>query len=172
MSFSKIIPGDYENLDALDKCIKYCAGETVVHDKCEYWNGYGVLTTSTSAAINSMKMVRRLNYETNGKQLIHVMVTIKRYVKAKSKKEYEDNLRYEDSSCDDVAEEVAFMLCQRGFQTIYSKHIDKEYLHVHFIVNSVNFMNGSLLTNTNDLKRLIDTYVKINFPLLQWRYSY
>lgn len=172
MSFSKIISGEYENSDALEKCINYCTGDTVDYDKCDYWSGYGVLTTSIPAAINSMKMVRRLNYEIDGRQLMHVMITIKRYVKVTSKKEYEDNLKFEDSSCDDVAEEVAFMLCQRGFQTIYSKHIDKEYLHVHFIVNSVNFMNGSLLTNTNDLKRLIDTYVKINFPLLQWRYSY
>ena len=172
MSFSKVIPGKYDNLDALDKCINYCVGETVDYEKCEYWNGYGVLTTSIPAAINSMKAVRRLNYEMDGKQLAHVVITIKRYIKDKSKVAHKANEKYEDSACDDVGEEVAYMLCQRGFQTIYSKHIDKDYLHVHFVVNTVNFMNGSVLTNLNKLKALIDSYVSVNFPLLQWRVSY
>ena len=172
MSFSKVIPGKYDNLDALEKCINYCAGETVDHEKCEYWNGYGVLPTSISAAINSMKAVRRLNYEMDGKQLVHVIITIKKYIKARTKDGYKGNKRFENSACDDVGEEVAFMLCQRGFQTVYSKHVDKEYLHVHFVVNTVNFINGSILTNTNNLKAIIDSYVNTNFPLLDWKYGY
>lgn len=170
MSFSKIVPGKYENQDALEKCSNYCAGNTVDYEKCEYWSGYGVLTTSIDAAINSMKAVKRLNYETDGKQLRHIVITIYKYEKVKSKKEYVQKIYSDNEYCNDIGDEVAFYICQRGYQTLYFKHIDAEYLHLHFVVNTVNFMNGCVLENSNDLKKMIDDCVRENFPYMQWEF--
>lgn len=41
-----------------------------------------------------------------------------------------------------IAERMAQWKLLEGFQVIYAVHIDKEFIHTHFVINSVNLMDG------------------------------
>lgn len=68
-----------------------------------------------------------------GRQYIHI-------VQSFSKK---DELDYRK------AHEIGINLANyfKGFQILVATHTDREYIHNHLIINSVNFENGKNLTN-------------------------
>ncbi len=66
----------------------------------------------------------------------------------------------------EIAKQIADRLVQfpqfRGFQIVYATHIDKEHLHTHFIINSVNSETGKKWHQTsNELQGLKDYSDKI-----------
>ena len=72
MSLIKTCTGQYYNNDALEREFNYCV------KKCEYWSGYGIRTDSIESAIFAMRRVKILSQKEDGKQLYHMVISIRR----------------------------------------------------------------------------------------------
>ena len=42
----------------------------------------------------------------------------------------------------DIAYQFALWYFKQGFQVVFAIHTDTEYLHIHYVINSVNFLTG------------------------------
>ncbi|BCN29522.1 relaxase/mobilization nuclease domain-containing protein [Anaeromicropila herbilytica] len=59
--------------------------------------------------------------------------------------------------CKEIADELLNHELFQGYQVVYATHIDREHLHTHFVINSVNMDDGIRWhISANDLQRLKD----------------
>lgn len=160
MSFIKICKGEYYNSDAIERLFEYCMG------KCEYWGGFGIRTDSIRSAMFDMKQVKKFAGKEGGKQLYHMIVSINYYRVRYDKRETAN------SWCRLIAIEISKRLYDLGYQNAYFKHNNNGNLHLHFIINSVNFMTGKKLSGSQAIANFITNYAKKEYPFLQWEGSY
>lgn len=157
MSFIKMSNGSYYNLDAIEKEFKYCT------DKCEYWGGCGIRTDSINSAIFDMMQVKKFANKEDGKQLYHMIITIKSYTAKDNNRQMTEN-----SCCRLIGYEVSQILYNLGYQCAFFKHKSNENIHLHFVINSVNFLNGNKLTGESTIINFIAKYLKREYTFLQW----
>lgn len=168
MSLVKIIKGRYQNKDALENEFNYCLGSHDEADRCEYWSGHGAYIWNPSSAINDMKYIKWIYGKEDGKQLMHMVVSIYRYLSIQKKEDFAEKEKTEQLSCDLLADEVSMLIFQSGYQNCYFKHIDTDYVHLHYIVNSVGYRDGKKLANEFGLAKHIFSYLDENYHYLQW----
>lgn len=91
--------------------------------------------------LEQFKYVKELFSNTDGRQYYH-------FIQSFSPK---DKLDY------DLANKIGQEMCEyfKGHQIIMTTHKDKDYIHNHFIMNSVNFENGKKYQqSTKDLEKI------------------
>ena len=126
MSIYRIINGKNNDIDFLEKKRKYITddvktddGKLVGTSACLYEHG-----------IDDWISVKKAYHKSNGKQGEHIAISLTPDRKSVSNEEY---LK--------VAEEVADLLFH-NYNCIYAVHIDSTYRHIHFLVNSVSYVDG------------------------------
>lgn len=137
----------YNDELALPTVMNYCIGNHSTKKKCFSWGGTGVDTSNIDTAINDMYKVKNYFSKTNGKQLYHIVITIysdtdsvdENYLKRKYKKE--------SNICDAIVKPISKLIYDMGFQNCFFRHGDSSIVHAHFVINSVNWMDGRKLTN-------------------------
>lgn len=157
MSIVKMCTGEYYNSDALEKAFHYCFA------KCEYWEGTGIRTDSIENGIFDMRQVKILTGKVDGKQLYHMVIGIRKY-----RENSKNNKETENCCCRLIGYEVSKILYDFGYQNAYFKHKDGDNRHLHFIINSVNFMTGKKLSDSRAITNRIMNYIKRAYPFLQW----
>ena len=163
MSFVKVCPGKYDNTDALEKEFHYCA------QKCEYWSGYGIRTYSIAHAIFDMIQIKKLAEKEDGKPLYHMVISIWRYY---VKPVYKNKAVTEDACCDLIGNDISQILYNMGYQNAYFKHNNNGNRHLHFIINSVNFISGNKLSGVKSICSQTTQYLQREYPFLQWEGPY
>jgi mobilisation protein len=126
MSIYRVINGKNNDLDFLEKKRKYITddvktdgGKLVGTSACLYEHG-----------IDDWISVKKAYHKSNGKQGEHIALSITPDRKNVSNEEYLQ-----------IAEEVADLLFQ-DYNCIYAVHIDSTYRHIHFLLNSVSYVDG------------------------------
>ena len=160
MSLIKTCTGQYYNNDALEREFNYCV------KKCEYWSGYGIRTDSIESAIFDMRRVKILSQKEDGKQLYHMVISIRR------PNENNNDKSTENTSCYLIGSEVSIILLNYGYQNAFFKHNDNGNIHLHFIINSVNFITEKKLSGICGINNEIFSYIKGQYPFLKWEGPY
>lgn len=159
----------YKDEMALYNVMHYCVGDTSDHYKCEYWGGYGVLTDSVDTAINEMNRIKLHYGKAEGKALCHIIITLYRNTDSKNKKYLEAKLEKERRECNWFAAGVSNFIYRLGYQNCYFKHVDSDHAHVHYVINSVNWMNGMKISNIKSFVYEIMKHLNSTYYLTTWR---
>lgn len=96
-----------------------------------------------NSCLEEMKTVKEIYNKNDGRQYIHI-------VQSFSPK---DDLDYQK------AHEIGIKLANyfKGFQVLVATHTDREHIHNHLIINSVNFKNGKKFNQSkNDMQKVKD----------------
>lgn len=121
-----IVKGEYANRDAVYNVIQYA---------CRLNNpnligGYGITMTCVEDVINQFYIVKRMFGVNGGKQVMHFVFSIEKTLYFKPEQ----------------VKELGYMI-GRYFsnerQVLFAVHDDTEHLHIHMVVNTVSFLNGS-----------------------------
>lgn len=91
---------------------------------------YGGHNCDPNHGFENFVLTKRLFNKENGRQYIHFVQS------------FSDREKVDEATVKKVAEELLLMDKFKGFQVVYSVHIDTAHLHTHFIVNTVNSETG------------------------------
>lgn len=163
MSLIKVQPGEYYDENAMKDVMEYC------HKKCDWWGGLGIRIDDISTAISDMIRVKRMCYKVNGKQLYHMEICISRATIGCVGEKYNIDKYNDDACCYLIAIEIAEILFNKGFQSAVFKHTKKyEDMHLHFVINSTNFITKAKLTNMVGISNELFHYLRRNYRFLRF----
>lgn len=137
----KIAPGDYLNGDALEREIYgYVYPQAFI---------IGGLAVDPNFAVEQMRMIKEVWNQTAGKQLHHFILSFS---------------PWESSKITDVRklEKLAYSVCEYFADTnqiVFGIH-DNGRLHVHFVINSVNYLTGKKFTHNNSDDDALAEYIR------------
>jgi len=126
MSIYRVINGKNNDLDFLEKKRKYITDDV----KTDGGKLVGTFACLSEHGIDDWISVKKAYHKSNGKQGEHIALSLTPDRKNVSNEEYLQ-----------VAEEVADSLFQ-DYNYIYAVHIDSTYRHIHFLLNSVSYVDG------------------------------
>lgn len=155
----------YENVDALENIFSYGLGieKEDLNKRIPNvsWTAFGALSNTPQSAIDSFNMVKRLYEKTDGNLLHHVIVNIK------PKRKLHDYF----GVAQHIGYKLGTKLFKEGFQNALFIHEKNGYSHIHFIINSINYLNGKRIMSTGWLGMTINNFLYTNFMQLDWEYS-
>lgn len=141
MVYLKLIEGNYQNKDAIENTIQYiCKPEHAISGLIGGIN----VTAESNLAIKQFYSVKRFFHKLDGRQVWHFIISFE-----KRTNKY-DILRYGYK----IAEHFS-----NKYQIIFAVHENEPNIHIHFVMNSVSFVDGK---KYNDwYKDYIDLYKKV-----------
>ena len=156
----------YVNTDALENIVSYA----LRCDKVDLdsslqsvaWSGQGIITKTPKMAINSFRTVKQIFTKNDGNQLHHVIITFKTRQVMKPITTY-DAIK--------IMSEVGYGLLVLGFQNMYFVHNEYDSIHVHFVINSINFLDGRRISRLKDLTHNIVMKLYQLTPMLEWNFN-
>lgn len=153
----------YINYDALENIVAYALrthkNELNNPKQRVPWGGNGVITQSPQTAINSFKAVKNINSKADGNLLHHVIITFKT-----SRKDVPILIR--DAYY--LGGKVGFEVFKNGFQNIYFIHRESNSIHIHMVINSINYCDGNRLINNKWMCDKIINKLYELCPHLEW----
>lgn len=118
------------------------------------WGGYNVLLTDKESVIEQFYAVRQVYRRFNGIQVRHFVLAF--------------SYEYEDDITPYQAYSIGYQIAEifwHEHQIIFAVHEKPERLHIHFLVNAVNFCTGELLDLNgyvyNDIWRQVESILKM-----------
>lgn len=162
MALLMVSPGEYKNPQAIANNIKYVTRTRVNERRREELLSYGMLGTSyvPHEAIEEFKIVQRTfrNPKYIGKRIFHETLHLN-----------EDDLmllNYDRCHIHAYAYRCAYYYYCLGFQIVFAVHWDQEKkFHIHFVGNSVNYLNGLKWKDSYEYEKVREEYHKY---CLQW----
>lgn len=125
MAVIEFINGKNNTLSALKRVLNYITNPAKTDD--ELIGGYNC---DTNKAYNDFFMTKTVYNKTEGRQYIHFTQSFAPYDKVTPK------------IIKQIADELVQMKMFKGFQVAYAVHTDKDHLHTHFVINTVNKETG------------------------------
>ncbi|MCG8538601.1 MAG: relaxase/mobilization nuclease domain-containing protein [Clostridia bacterium] len=127
-----------KTLVGLRKAIEYITSQ----EKTEHHLIWGKDCNPDNAYIEMITIKRNYGKDT-GRQFIHFVQSFSPY----------DRLTPETAN--EIARKLLELDCFKGFQIVTATHIDKDHIHNHFIINTVNYETSyKWQQNPKDLQRL------------------
>lgn len=121
----------YQNSDAILNLYNYMTNPVKTMGLT---GGYNLIPQYT---VQMMKTVKQIYGKDNGKQLLHIIISLSGAESISKEAMYENSLYIASCFCDN--------------QVLFSVHSDTGHLHTHFMVNTVSFRDGSRI-NENEIK--------------------
>lgn len=125
MAVIEFINGKNNTLSALKRVLNYITNPAKTDDELKA--GYNC---DINKAYNDFFMTKTVYNKTEGRQYIHFTQSFAPYDKVTPK------------IIKQIADELVQMKIFKGFQVAYAVHTDKDHLHTHFVINTVNKENG------------------------------
>ena len=119
MPILKVKNHSYAGKEALENVINYVL-------RSEYCGG---LAVDPEHAVFQMELIKQLWLKTDGRQVRHIILSF-------SKNEI---------LCNYEAMEYGYQICHffgDRFQIVFALHTDTDYAHLHFVLNTVSFVDG------------------------------
>lgn len=143
MPHIKFVNEAYQNSDAILNLYNYMTNPVKTMGLT---GGYNLVP---QYAVQMMKTVKQIYGKDNGKQLLHIIISLS---KAESiSKEAMYGISMYTASC----------FCNN--QVLFSVHSDTRHLHTHFMVNTVSFRDGSRI-NESEIKNGLEKICAVIFP--------
>ena len=131
MQYIKFVNEAYQNSDAILNLYNYMTNPVKTMGLT---GGYNLIPQYT---VQMMKTVKQIYGKDNGKQLLHIIISLSGAESISKEAMYEISLHIASCFCDN--------------QVLFSVHSDTGHLHTHFMVNTVSFRDGSRI-NENEIK--------------------
>ena len=125
MAIIEFINGKNSTISALKRVLEYINNPAKTEEQLK-----GSHNCNIQKPYNDMYMTKRTLNKTTGRQYIHFTQSFAPYDRVTP-----DILKK-------MAEELVLHPAFNGYQVVYAVHTDKEHLHTHFVVNSVNVETG------------------------------
>lgn len=168
MSIVTVNTKDYLKEDDLTRVVRYVVRADAEEDV--FWDGLGVGTDSAENVIFDMFAVKQMFDKTEGKQLWHPVISFYRYQFINREEDYMHKMNNEEIYCKLIGMEICKLIFEMGYQNIFALHKDTDYLHLHFVVNSINYQTGNHLTNAYTFQGELNRYLYDNYRNLQWEF--
>lgn len=134
MAIVKLVDELYLNSDALDNMFHYLTSQTNLLNNTasllDYVGGYNFNLYNINSVADQFKYVKRHFHKTDGSELIHFIISFP-----------SDELKSVKG-----ARTFADYVCQHyayKYQIFYAIHHRPNNLHIHFILNTVSFVDGT-----------------------------
>lgn len=144
-----IVRNIYPDIGSLKRVSRYVK-------ECAYVGGYAV---NPEYAFDEMRLIKEAHHKTEGVQLKHFLITF-------SNREILE-LDFDDLHV--LAVNVGRLFGE--YQMVYGIHTDAKYVHLHFCMNTVSFIDGKKysdgLAGFNKVKNLlVQTYPKFHTEVI------
>ena len=164
MSYIKVVNKKYADEYVVGNLLKY--GEE--GENREFLGGCGISDLSDKYESRDMNFVKKLYGKENGRQAYQIIISIYKNRKTKNREERIDKYKVESTYAFIIAEEISDMLYEKGFQNAVYRHEDSDYVHLHFMINSVNYKTGRKASDMKELLNEVSNYLRKNYPRLDW----
>ncbi|MBF4692306.1 relaxase/mobilization nuclease domain-containing protein [Fusibacter ferrireducens] len=125
MAVIEFINGKNNTLSALERVLKYITNPAKTEETLKGGHNCGINT-----AYNEFFMTKSEYSKLKGRQYIHFTQSFAPYDKVTP------------AMVKQIADELVQMEAFKGFQVAYAVHTDRDHLHTHFVVNTVNMETG------------------------------
>lgn len=160
-----MMENDYAREDALDNVFEYC------NRKYQYLGGKGLDDASPEIAKNFMKLTKDHFRKSNRSQLCHMNVFVENIFGLDTDEFYTQPF-LRGSHINVLAETIAETICEQGFQNCcyveLRADIVSEYINLHYIINTVNFVNGSRMENHTLVEDAVLNMLMKKYPGINW----
>ena len=159
MSFIKIIKNDYTSKDAIGNVFDYCIRADIKDNhQSVQWDGIGICGYSKADVIESMQFVKHFFKKEEGIQMYHMVVSI-----------FKKHNHYNSGWANLIAMDLMHFIYEKGYQNCYFKHTDSGCVHLHFIINSVNYKDGKMLSKVWSFENEILAFLRGKYKGLEWQ---
>ena len=163
MSFVKVINKNYDTVNAFSNLINYCMNDLDdFGEKTQLvFNAvYGLNPVTYQTLINDFNKAKDIHNQSHGKQLYHIVISI-------YKKDIDRSIR--ETSATWVMDTIGNWILSNGFQCAAFEHIKfNGNIHIHFIINNINFRTGKRLDNARTFFNQILCLCRNQFNYLNW----
>lgn len=128
MAIVKVVPKVYPGKADLIRVIQYVAGEGKKKKNVMARGGINILLSTTEFIAYQFWKTKEIYEKTDGRLLTHYVISF-------------DNKGIDEIKAIQITESICQIFGGR-FQIFWGVHTDTDNLHVHFIINSVSFVDG------------------------------
>jgi len=154
MAIVKLVNEPYYNPDALDNMFHYLSSQNnLINDTStlsNFMGGCNFLLYNIDTVAEQFKYIKRHFHKVDGKQLIHFIVSF-------PSKELNSM-----NKARPFADFICSQYCKK-YQILYAIHHKLNNLHIHFIFNTVSFVDGYYLNNPEGFSTSICYYTNYYF---------
>lgn len=166
MSVVKVINKSYRDDEALIDLMNY--GDK--RDGCELLYSFGVCDNRDDS-LRNMEFIRQLYGKEACSKACHIVISIFRNAYIKDKRDFQAMLELNVSSARAIGYELGCIVYNKGYQNKIFIHNDTGTVHLHMIINPVNYETGRMLDNRIGLGQELTYYLCQNYGFLQWERS-
>ena len=153
MYYLKQINGEYDTVDSMVNAINYIFKDKTNHAKNVMWYGsFNIYDIKTTA--DEMIMIKNYYNEFSGKLILHFIVSF----------EKTDYFIFSDAVL--FANLICGFFCLRH-QIVYAVHTDTDNLHIHFILNTISFVDGQRINRSFAEQEKFKAYVNKCYQIVK-----
>ena len=115
-----IVRNSYPDLESVQRLVNYVL-------RTSFYGGYAI---DPEQAYDQMRLVKEAYHKTEGVQLKHFLLTFS----------HEEMMHLDFKDLLELGFQVGKVL--ERYQIVYCIHLDSDYIHMHFVMNTVSFEDG------------------------------
>lgn len=115
-----IVRNSYLDLESVQRLLNYVL-------RTSFYGGYAI---DSEQAYDQMRLVKEAYHKTEGVQLKHFLLTFS----------HEEMMHLDFKDLLELGFQVGKVL--ERYQIVYCIHLDSDYIHMHFVMNTVSFEDG------------------------------
>lgn len=115
-----IVRNSYPDLESVQRLLNYVL-------RTSFYGGYAI---DPEQAYDQMRLVKEAYHKTEGVQLKHFLITFS----------HEEMMHLDFKDLLELGFQVGKVL--ERYQIVYCIHLDSDYIHMHFVMNTVSFEDG------------------------------
>ena len=158
----KIYDGEW----ALQNVLSYC------YRSYHYTGRYGINGDTIENACREMLSIKKKFEKTGGNQLHRIVITVEN-LRDENGNRLTDQLADRGSFIRSIPEYISTNIGRAGFQNCYFTNvIDDTYIQFHFVINTVSYLDGSLICELKELQEMVFQEMITLYPQFQWKKNY
>ena len=140
-----IVRNSYPDLESVQRLLNYVL-------RTSFYGGYAI---DPEYAFDQMRLVKEAYHKTEGVQLKHFLLTFS----------HEEMMHLDFKDLLELGFQVGKVL--ERYQIVYCIHLDSDYIHMHFVMNTVSFEDGKKYSDGLVGFQRIKDFLEKRFP--KWK---
>lgn len=140
-----IVRNSYPDLGSVQRLLNYVL-------RTSFYGGYAI---DPEQAYDQMRLVKEAYHKTEGVQLKHFLLTFS----------HEEMMHLDFKDLLELGFQVGKVL--ERYQIVYCIHLDSDYIHMHFVMNTVSFEDGKKYSDGLVGFQRIKDFLEKRFP--KWK---
>ena len=137
-----IVRNSYPDLESVQRLLNYVL-------RTSFYGGYAI---DPEYAFDQMRLVKEAYHKTEGVQLKHFLLTFS----------HEEMMHLDFKDLLELGFQVGKVL--ERYQIVYCIHLDSDYIHMHFVMNTVSFEDGKKYSDGLVGFQRIKDFLEKRFP--------